>query len=158
MTRVNLEQTYYVTQIIAVGAIVISLFYVGIQIKQNTQQQRVNAWQADIDKYFTLRLAMAQDTGLTKLVYVDSHNLSELSDVDKARIESYVHVRLGIWLQSFVLETEGLIYDEVSDTLMNEIREAMEHPEYREVWNSTRLWYNESFRQLLDEIIKGLGD
>jgi hypothetical protein len=36
METLSLEQIYYLGQIIAAGAVVITLIYVGLQVKQNT--------------------------------------------------------------------------------------------------------------------------
>ena len=52
MARINLEKTYYLTQIIAVILLIVSVVYVGEQIKLNTQQQRVDAWVGFIDKWY----------------------------------------------------------------------------------------------------------
>ncbi len=42
MESLTLEQIYFMSEIIGVIAVIISLFYVGLQVKQNTHMVRLN--------------------------------------------------------------------------------------------------------------------
>ena len=48
---VSLEKTYYVTQIIAVIALIVSLLYIGRQVNQNTTAITITAQSALTDEF-----------------------------------------------------------------------------------------------------------
>ncbi len=51
MDTIAFEQVYYIAETISAFVVIISLFYLGYQLRQNTQTMRVTATQAHIKAY-----------------------------------------------------------------------------------------------------------
>ena len=74
MPIINLEQIYYLTQIIAVIALILTLIYVAQQIKQNAMPLRLNAYQATASSYLNLDLGIAKNEEFAKFIGCISKN------------------------------------------------------------------------------------
>ena len=63
MESLTLEQAYYIGELVAVTVVIVSLIYVGRQIKQNTEAIQVNAAQAFVEAYntFTADLSTSEE-------------------------------------------------------------------------------------------------
>ena len=53
MESLTLEQTYYIGELVGVLVVIISLIYVGLQVKQNTNATHATAAQSFVEMYNT---------------------------------------------------------------------------------------------------------
>lgn len=97
----SLEQGAYIAQIIASFGILLSLIFVGIQIKQNTAAMQRNEHNISMEEWTTLRQAIASNREIAELMTVGLSGEREIDAVDQVRIEQmleeYVWAAFHIW-------------------------------------------------------------
>ena len=158
MAKLNLEQTYYISQIVAVIAIVASLFYVGEQLRLNTREQRVDAWITYVDKWYDFSIVLAKDTELIKLRMRGDLDYESLNDLDKRRYLFIVTAEIEIWQQAFIMHKEGMVdWINIENFKLDVIR-RMKLPGCRKAWNEFRMTFNPGFRGYIDEITRHIQD
>ena len=89
----TLETVYYITQIIAVGAILASLVAIYSQINQQNQISRFNATRDLINQFNDLNSLIITDASLRQTM----HKETPLSDDEQRQIYPYVASRANIW-------------------------------------------------------------
>jgi hypothetical protein len=68
METLSLEQIYYLCQTIAAGAVVISLIYVGIQVRQNTHAINLSTAHNISESFRDSHALIAENADLCNLV------------------------------------------------------------------------------------------
>ena len=108
-------------EVVAVLGVVLSLFFVGLQIRQNAVVSRASAYQ-------DLGIAMAEgwrlrasDRELNDLIYragsTDPDVWSNLTDSDIRRVRAYILSTLRIYQSAYLEVQEGLLRPEALDDL-----------------------------------------
>jgi hypothetical protein len=85
----NLEKTYYVTQIVAVFCLVCSLIYVALQVSQNTREMRISAFREEAVQMIDLFLLEAQDPELLDLIVRAETDFESLQPFERRRAMGY---------------------------------------------------------------------
>jgi len=99
----TLETIYYLSQIIAVAAIVASLVFVGIQIKQQNQLSRFNAARDIMVQYNALNSLVDGDASLRRAVLKDE----PLTEDEELQLYACVAMRCNIWISIQMAYTTG---------------------------------------------------
>ena len=87
----TLQDWSNLAQVIGALAVVISLFYVGFQIKRNTSAVRSATAQAVHDNYADWYMTLARDAELNQIAIKGLKDYSSLDEIEKARfIETFM--------------------------------------------------------------------
>jgi hypothetical protein len=103
----NWEAAGTIVEGIGVIAVVATLFYVGVQIRQSTAQTRRAEMNANLEQASLFRLALAENQDLAELWVAGLNNYDPLSDAHKVRFESLMAQRFWIWSHIFDRMTKG---------------------------------------------------
>jgi hypothetical protein len=147
----TLEQTSYVSQIIAAIAVVGSLIYLGLQVRHAERSQRGMMQQgradrvsaavmtfADPDRALLWQKGMAGDAGFTPLEFIQWMMLFRamlLSGED-----------------SFLQHNAGLLTEDTFETFVTGVRHYMANPGFRASWRLSRNQFGAGFRDFMDTI------
>jgi hypothetical protein len=100
-------------------AIVVTLIYLAIQLKQNTSQLQRNEHNTTMAQWSTIRMALAENRDLTEIWNSGLHGVGELDATDQFRLESLLTEQL--WAAYHVWErtkrgllTEGTFQEAVA--------------------------------------------
>lgn len=100
----TLEDIYYVGQTIAVVAIVGSLAFVGVQIRQNTRATRAASHNSVSDSLNEINRMFAENADLTKIWLAGLNDRAGLTAEDRWRFDStlraYMHVCVTMFIQA----------------------------------------------------------
>jgi len=83
----SLEQWSYLAQIVASFGVLLSLIFVGMQIKQNTAALQRNEHNASMEEWTTIRQAIVADRSVAELMTAGLQGKRELDDADQLRLE-----------------------------------------------------------------------
>jgi hypothetical protein len=88
METITLEQAYYIAELTTAVAVIISLVYVGRQVKQNTDATQVNAAQVFVQMYNTFTSYLGSSEELAELWYRGTTAYQGLNNVEKIRFNA----------------------------------------------------------------------
>ena len=145
MESLSLEQIYFISQTIAAAAVIISLIYVGIQLRQNTETTRLSAAQAfaDMDNAFVSII----NTSLTlaEILHRGSNDISNLEGGERIQFEAF-HDQAFISMQACYFQWQ---IDALDNRLWNTFKRAMldllAHPGIKQWWKSRLHWWDKDF-------------
>ena len=83
----SFEQISYLAQIVASVAVVASLIFVALQIKQNTAALQRNEHNSTMEQWTVIRMAIAKHRDIAELMTAGLHGESSLDAADQLRLE-----------------------------------------------------------------------
>jgi hypothetical protein len=85
-----LEQLSYLAQIVASLGVVVSLVFVGLQVRQNTAALTRNEHNSTMEQWSVIRMAIAQHRDLAELVTSSLDGGRALDAADRMRLEQFL--------------------------------------------------------------------
>lgn len=156
----SLEDFYFIAEIIAAFAMIASLLFVGIQVRQNTAATQISNSQASLHAWTNLTSSMANDEGLSQ-IYATRRTLAG-SPVDSDEL------RMGMWVTAHVKATEWnylqWLEGNLSDDLWFGYRGALAYqwkitPDFMRHWETAgQELYSDPFRTFVEAEIMGSGE
>ena len=96
-----LEQLSYAAQILGAVGVILSLIFVGLQIRQNTAALQRNEHNSTMTQWSVIRMAIAQNRDIGELMTSGLHGESKLNAADQLRLEQllaeYAWASFHIW-------------------------------------------------------------
>src|SRR5437773_10397448 len=97
----SFEQISYLAQIVASVGVVVSLIFVGLQIRHNTGALQRNEHNATMAQWTVIRMAIAKDRDIAELMTAGLHGERSLDAADQLRLEQmlaeYAWASFHIW-------------------------------------------------------------
>ena len=104
-------------EILGAIAVLVTLVYLAMQIRQNTLQMRSDGHVRVTDSYNDLLGQLLADDGLFKLVVVGCQDWSKLSSFEQARFHIFFHQHLMHLRMAYQLHDKGAMDDDVFKTV-----------------------------------------
>jgi hypothetical protein len=152
MTMEKLQKWAHIAEITGAVAVVLSLLYVGYQIKENTDAQL----SATENNLFNLGVALDEwymDPGFVEVVARANSDFSSLSDVERLRFARHVGMSLNLWTYAWKSYTRGQIDQGEWDAWNNWFVEEMDNPAWRTIYEDKRDGYHVGFQAHVDASI-----
>ena len=103
MSRLKLGEWAQIAEIVAAVAVVFSLVYVGLELRENTSAVRAASVQAITTGTRDALMTVASDAELARVVRLGAYDRSSLTDDEKYRFSIFSRQRWlffqGIWIQ-----------------------------------------------------------
>ena len=145
----SLETIYYVGQTIAVVAIIASLVFVGLQIRQNTRAQLLSTDMASNDGNREVMLEFLREAETAKLIMAGLRG--ELQDpVDRYRFDTWARWVTESHMTFFIQHERGMATQEVFDYWNTSFDLLLTQPGYVHVYKRLRGRLKASFRAYMD--------
>lgn len=149
MTR---DQRKDVVEVVGLLAIVGSVVFLGLEIRQNTVQLRLANQQS------TLALAhdwdaLAMDADFSNVYVTGIQDLSALALSDFQRFDRFIGQGLNIWEFAFESYQSGTMSDETWSAWNRWFAGEISQTSWQEIWESKRSGYGEAFVAHVDAII-----
>ena len=155
MKKLSLADWGHIAEIFGAVAVVVSLIYVGVQLKQNTAAIQAQTSQQIMATYSDAQFAILGDEALAPL-FVKVNSGQPLSAVESEKLGTWAHIVFSNWEQSYRSHQNGLLAEEVWAAWDIYFRWNMEYPFVREAWvNNPIEGYTKSFMQYVNEEVLG---
>src|SRR5450432_4436680 len=82
----SFEQISYLAQIVASVGVVVSLIFVGLQIRQNTAALQRNEHNSTMEQWTVIRMAIAKNRDIAELMTAGLHGERALDAADQLRL------------------------------------------------------------------------
>src|SRR6266536_405429 len=97
----SFEQVAYLAQIVASIGVIVSLVFVGLQIRQNTGALQRNEHNSTMAQWTVIRMAVAKNRDVAELMTAGLHGEHALDAIDQLRLEQmlaeYAWAAFHIW-------------------------------------------------------------
>ena len=156
MKKLSLADWGHIAEIFGAVAVVVSLLYVGAQLKQNTAAIQAQTSQQIMSTYAETNFAIVGQESLAPL-FVKVNNGEDLTPVESEKLGTWAHILFSNWEQAFRSHKNGLLEDEVWAAWDIFFRWNMEYPFVLDAWvNNPIEGYTKSFMQYVnEEVLRG---
>jgi hypothetical protein len=149
------EQIYYVTQIISVVAVVISLIYVGKQVKQNTQAVKNSTLQNISENQLNIHGLLAAHGDLADIVFKAATGQGSDRGTEKFRFTAWMHTAMRSLENAFYQHREGALDDRNWRSLCRQYGPILHSHLNAQYWQERSFIYSEEFRDFVqNELLK----
>ena len=132
-------------------AVVASLIYLAIQVRQNTRSVRASTYQAVVSDSAAINATGAQDEALARIFRVGQRDISELADDERMRHDFFLGQSFNMFENLYLQREHGTIDDEYFNAKMGLVRRWLSRPGIREWWDSRSYMYVGRFRDFVSE-------
>ncbi len=143
--------------IVGAIAVVLSLVYVGYQIKQNTKAIRSQVHESLVGHVFESEGSLLGNADLAQIIVKSNSNPDSLTPEEQLRAEKYFTFMFVNWEAAFLHHKQGFIEDEMWrrwDLSLHPDKESKGHIDF---WQRHRHWYDSSFVHHVDQVFRDLG-
>lgn len=153
MESLTLEQAYLISQIMAGVAVVISLVYVGIQLKQNTRAMKQDSVKNIIESLRDATANLSQSEDKAEIAFAGFGNPSSLTGAQKLR--SYVMFQnlLSAFELVHFQQIEGALEPHHWSGQQQYLIDICKFPGMQEYWAARFMWFRPDFREYMNEVI-----
>jgi len=92
MESLTLEQVYYLAEIIGVVAVVASIIYLAIQVKQNGRSLRIQTVHDLSSQYSDVQASLAYDQEMVDIYHRGIYNFDQLDNQEQLRFNLHIEV------------------------------------------------------------------
>lgn len=140
-------------ELVSAVAVVVSLVYLSVQIRQNTRTMKVSSHHATKTAYNTLHVAFGSDPVVSTLLDRGSEDYSQLSREERFRYAMLMRASFGLHGDMFLQLQERLLSDEEWAIQTRSIARALAPPGARTWWKRDSEIFPSAFRQEVDRIL-----
>lgn len=149
----NLEKPYYVSQIITAIVLIISLLYVAVQVRQNTQAMRLSAGNYAAEQARTLFLVSASPEH-RELVFKAWQDPESVEGIEKFGYFGLMHDYFRTLENVYYQQVDGALDPRLWEGLLRSINFSMTFPGIRFYWAQRSDWYSNEFQAFIDKVMR----
>ena len=149
--RMKLSEWAHVAEIIGGAAIIASLIFVGVQVRENTQVVRLTSDRAIDQQNLALNLSVAEHADLAQILVRGETDRDSLTDAERARFDNYCFSRFGGYENVVGNFGEGFVPESEMEVWAIHFDYRFNKPGYRQFWIEFRDGYFPIFRAWADE-------
>ena len=154
----TLEQYYYIAELVAAVALIISLIYVGIQVKLSTKATQAATAQSYVDTMNGYVGLINSSGNLAKVLHGGANGLDNLQDEEVIQFCAF-HDQCFITFEAFYFEWKhGLLVEQLWDTYRHVIVSLLMQPGQQEYWQMRRHWYYDEFQRYVEGLLESEGE
>jgi len=147
------EQIYYVAEIISVVAVVISLIYVGIQVKQNTQAVRNSTLQNISENQLNVHGLIAAHGDLADIVFKAATGDGSEQGTEKFRFTAWMHTAVRSLENAYYQHREGALDERNWRSLCRQYGPILHTGLNAHYWRDRSFMYSDDFREFVDGVL-----
>jgi hypothetical protein len=151
---VTLEQYAYLAQILAAVAVVASLVYLGLQVRQNTSAVRASSVDSASTSANAIRQSIYESAEVTRLYHSGMTDVEALTDEDRLRFRLLMHNALwSIW-NTYAQVSFSQLTPSVWHSHKPLIRRFLTSSGGKWFWDNHKQEFEERFRAEVDRVLR----
>lgn len=149
----SLDQLANIASIIASAAVVISLAFIGAQLRQNAHLTRMAAAQTSAMLLSENFGRVVENPDLARLLAeTEDHAIEDYSPAEMLRITNFMSISFRHYEVLHLHRRYGIFEEELWIGSETRLRDTLSSPAIRQWWAQTRHVYSQSFAQFVDGI------
>ena len=146
----TLEEFNYIAEIVASLAVIASLIYLAVQVKQGTQAVRLSTVHNVTEEFRDWNNVLATNGGLAAILLKGMQSPREIEGTDKMRYNCILYSLFTSFENAYVQQKAGALDSDEWNGLKQSITDMSDIPGFRSYWDERKHWYGENFRQFMD--------
>jgi hypothetical protein len=147
----TLESMFYLSQTVAAFAIVGSLLFVGMEVRNSNRESRHRTIEEMIQNYRDTRSAVILNPEVAANWIAGLHNFSALTPVDKVRFLVHATNFFSTHESVFLHYRDGRMDRELYEPQQRYLTEFFGYPGLKAAWDSRRNYFHSAFREMVDK-------
>jgi len=147
----NLENTYYVGELVGVVAVVVTLIYVALQVRQNTHATMLSTAHDCLEQVREGLVIIAQDADLAEIYLRGLSGSSSLSPSDRLRFNIFLHYQYRAYENAHFQTVHGVVDPSIWNGLTHYMSFTKGTPGHIEFWNNRKQIFNPSFQRFFED-------
>jgi len=131
-------------------AVVVSLIYVGLQVRQNTAAIQTSTSQSIYQQNQEQALLVMESAEMAEILLRASRDIESLSPVDSVRYRRYLNVHLNTFEAVYSNALQGTMESEMAAGWLDGMSELKCIAGMRQYWALRRDGYHQTFREAVD--------
>jgi len=145
-----LEQIYYLSEMVSVVAVVVSLIYVGIQVRQNTQAVKNNTLQNISESQLNVYGLLAAHGDLAEICFQSATGRGSDQGSEKFRYTAWMHTAIRSLENAFYQHREGALDDRNWRALCRQYGPNLHTGHNAKYWEERSFMYSDDFKEFVD--------
>jgi hypothetical protein len=151
--RMTLENMFYISQTVAAFAIVVSLLFVGLEVRHSNLESRHRTIEDTLQNYRAARLSIIDNSDVARVWISGLHNFTALDTADKVRFLLTAD-NLFNNVQSFFLHyRDGRLPRELYEPQRAVLDDFLGYPGCQAAWDFRKNYFHVAFRTWVEERI-----
>jgi len=153
--KYSLADWGHIAEIFGAVAVVVSLVYVGVQLKQNTEAIQAQTQQQVMSNYADYQVAIIGQEALAPLM-IKSENGEPLTPEEELKLSTWAHLLISNWETTYQSYQNGLLSEDAWQGWEKYFIASMSDPYVRDAWvNNPIDGYGQSFTNYVNEEVLG---
>jgi hypothetical protein len=132
------------------GAVVVSLIYVGVQVRQNTAAIQTSTSQEVYQQNQEVGLLVMESAEMAGILLQADQDLAALSPLDSIRYGRWLNVTLNLYEAVYANALQGTMEAEMAAGWLDDMSELRCTPGMAGYWEERRSSYHRAFQAALD--------
>ena len=148
----SIQEWGAISEMVGAIAIIVSLIYVGVQLRQNTRATRVITSQAFVQTYGGV-VSHLQEPEFRDIFWRGLAGVSNLQGSEPAAFGAWTGSTIRAW-ESFYFQRKARAFeDQIWSGWNRQFRDLLGYPGVQEIWTIRRHHFSEEFRELVEREI-----
>lgn len=135
-------------------AIIVSLIYVGLQVKQNTDTLRLSTARNTTADLADINLLPAQNKDFADIFFRGVQDIESLEGPDRATMYGYFHKFYRTYENAHYQFSRGALEADLFRGITNQNIMLTSMPGAQRYWRERKTWYNEEFQAYVDNELR----
>jgi hypothetical protein len=148
----NWEAIGAVGELIGAVTVIITLLYLAIQIRQNSQAVKNSAAQTLLSEANGSLRTASSDPATARAVILGQTLFEELSEEGRAQFVTWYFSWMRTIEQAYFQYVQGYIDEEMWEGQRAHLRQLIQAPAVKEWWSHRRCFFSQRFQNYMDEL------
>jgi len=150
----TLDDLGNIGEVVSAVAVVISLLYLGVQIRQNTRSVRSASFQELLNHIAQVNLRVGESPEIAELYRKASDGPFESGTSEALRYRAFVQTTLRHWAHAHIQYQDGIITHDQCSMLTTGLPHVASLPAFQAIWQEVESGYAPDFRELVCTLIE----
>ena len=141
----TLEHYYYIGELVAAAALIVSLVYLAVQVKLSTAATKATASQSFVDTTAVLVGGINQSANLGDILFRGSTGLDSLSGGETIQFSAFHDCSFISYESNFFLSQQGILDNRLWNTYQHALVNLLHHKGVLEWWEARSHMYAPEF-------------
>jgi hypothetical protein len=146
----NWEAIGAVSELIGAIAVVVTLIYLAIQIRQNTQAIRLDTGHDITEEYRDIFALMAENRELASLVERAASDFESIQGTDKVQYYALNSNFVRALENAYIQWSEGALDHRHWSGMKRMLSDYARIPAFREYWTNRKHWFSKEFQDFME--------
>jgi hypothetical protein len=152
---VSIQDWGAIGEIVGAIGVLISLFYLAMQIRRNTHAISSNTHQSIIQQQTDVFSLTLSNPELDDLMYRGELNPDSLTDIEIRKFERLCFMHINLWESIYLNYKKGLMEEKLFQAWDEGARVLFDHSGYRSFWRNNHMAYQSEFRNHVEDFFEG---